>query len=61
MDFCYLQKLEEVFAQQLEEQEKLYGPIIPLPLPCDLPELNQEGSHLGLASTRSSISSVSEG
>uniref|UniRef100_A0A6P7FAC9 Serine/threonine-protein kinase 10 n=1 Tax=Diabrotica virgifera virgifera TaxID=50390 RepID=A0A6P7FAC9_DIAVI len=33
-------KLEEAFAQQLEEQERIYGPITPLALPSDLPEFN---------------------
>ncbi|KAK4883119.1 hypothetical protein RN001_006438 [Aquatica leii] len=55
------QKLEEVFAQQLDEQERLYGPIMPLSLPPDLPELNQDCLHIGVGSTRSSLSSVSEG
>ncbi|XP_031349016.1 serine/threonine-protein kinase 10 isoform X4 [Photinus pyralis] len=54
------QKLEEVFAQQLDEQERLYGPIMPLTLPHDLPEINQDCLHLGIGSTRSSLSSVSE-
>ncbi|KAF5277351.1 hypothetical protein FQA39_LY06164 [Lamprigera yunnana] len=55
------QKLEEVFALQLDEQERLYGPIMPLSLPPDLPELNQDCLHIGVGSTRSSLSSFSEG
>ncbi|KAJ3665518.1 hypothetical protein Zmor_001010 [Zophobas morio] len=55
-------KLEETFAQQLEEQERVYGPVsTPLVLPPDLPDLNQENCNVGLGSTRSSLSSVSEG
>ncbi|KYN32684.1 STE20-like serine/threonine-protein kinase [Trachymyrmex septentrionalis] len=53
-----LQKLEEQFALQLEEQEAIYGPsAIPLCLPADLPDL----THHTTESTRSSLSSVSEG
>lgn len=57
------QKLEETFAQQLEEQERVYGPITPLALPSDLPDLSPSDScsRIGLGSTRSSLSSVSEG
>ncbi|XP_044258953.1 STE20-like serine/threonine-protein kinase [Tribolium madens] len=56
------QKLEEAFAQQLEEQERVYGPIsTPLALPPDLPDLSQESCKIGMGSTRSSLSSVSEG
>ncbi|KAL1490995.1 hypothetical protein ABEB36_011658 [Hypothenemus hampei] len=58
------QKLEELFAQQLEEQERIYGPMnTPLILPTDLAELNADScSRIGLTgSTRSSLSSVSEG
>ncbi|XP_011686662.1 PREDICTED: serine/threonine-protein kinase 10 isoform X2 [Wasmannia auropunctata] len=52
------QKLEEQFALQLEEQETIYGPsAIPLCLPADLPDL----THHTTESTRSSLSSVSEG
>ncbi|XP_051161210.1 serine/threonine-protein kinase 10-like isoform X2 [Leptopilina boulardi] len=52
------QKLEEQFALQLEEQELIYGPsAIPLCLPPDLPDL----THHTANSTRSSLSSVSEG
>ncbi|XP_029669099.1 serine/threonine-protein kinase 10 isoform X1 [Formica exsecta] len=52
------QKLEEQFALQLEEQEAIYGPsAIPLCLPADLPDL----THHTTESTRSSLSSVSEG
>ncbi|XP_017796707.1 PREDICTED: serine/threonine-protein kinase 10 [Habropoda laboriosa] len=52
------QKLEEQFALQLEEQEAIYGPsAIPLCLPVDLPDL----THHTAGSTRSSLSSVSEG
>ncbi|KAG5894065.1 hypothetical protein JTB14_003925 [Gonioctena quinquepunctata] len=36
------QKLEEAFAQQLEEQERIYGPVMPLALPPDLADI-----HLG--------------
>lgn len=56
-------KLEEAFAQQLEEQERVYGPMnTPLVLPPDLTDLNADsGSRIGLSSTRSSLSSVSEG
>ncbi|XP_050313738.1 serine/threonine-protein kinase 10 isoform X2 [Anthonomus grandis grandis] len=57
------QKLEETFAQQLEEQERVYGPMnTPLILPSDLSDLNTDSvSRVGLSSTRSSLSSVSEG
>ncbi|KYQ49935.1 Serine/threonine-protein kinase 10 [Trachymyrmex zeteki] len=56
--FLILQKLEEQFALQLEEQEAIYGPsAIPLCLPADLPDL----THHTTESTRSSLSSVSEG
>jgi len=51
-----LQKLEEQFALQLEEQEAIYGPSA-IPLPTDLPDL----THHTTESTRSSLSSVSEG
>jgi STE20-like kinase len=53
------QRLEEQFAQQLEDQEQVFGPS--LPLPADLPGLpiHDHARHLG--STRSSLSSVSEG
>ncbi|XP_015185035.1 PREDICTED: serine/threonine-protein kinase 10 isoform X5 [Polistes dominula] len=52
------QRLEEQFALQLEEQEAIYGPsAIPLCLPADLPDL----THHTAGSTRSSLSSVSEG
>ncbi|XP_026301255.1 serine/threonine-protein kinase 10 isoform X2 [Apis mellifera] len=52
------QKLEEQFALQLEEQEAIYGPsAIPLCLPADLTDL----THHTVGSTRSSLSSVSEG
>ncbi|XP_033213560.1 serine/threonine-protein kinase 10 isoform X2 [Belonocnema kinseyi] len=52
------QRLEEQFATQLEEQEAIYGPsAIPLCLPPDLPDL----THHTANSTRSSLSSVSEG
>ncbi|XP_076630127.1 sterile20-like kinase isoform X3 [Colletes latitarsis] len=52
------QRLEEQFALQLEEQEAIYGPsAIPLCLPADLPDL----THHTVGSTRSSLSSVSEG
>jgi hypothetical protein len=55
-------KLEEAFACQLEEQERVYGPVsTPLVLPPDLPDLNQDNCKIGLGSTRSSLSSVSEG
>ncbi|KAJ8952710.1 hypothetical protein NQ318_021028 [Aromia moschata] len=55
-------KLEEMFAQQLEEQERVYGPITPLALPSDLTDLNTDScSRIGIGSTRSSLSSVSEG
>ena len=56
--FSMLQRLEEQFAMQLEEQEAIYGPsAIPLCLPPDLPDL----THHTANSTRSSLSSVSEG
>ncbi|XP_060524154.1 serine/threonine-protein kinase 10 isoform X2 [Cylas formicarius] len=57
------QKLEETFIQQLEEQERMYGPVAtPLLLPSDLPDLTPEScSRLGMGSTRSSLSSISEG
>lgn len=62
--YFFLQKLEETFAQQLEEQERVYGPITPLTLPSDLPDLSpthsDNCSRIGLGSTRSSLSSVSE-
>ncbi|XP_063988427.1 serine/threonine-protein kinase 10 isoform X2 [Diachasmimorpha longicaudata] len=52
------QRLEEQFAQQLEEQEAIFGPsAMPLCLPSDLPDL----THHTAGSTRSSLSSVSEG
>ncbi|XP_012283262.1 serine/threonine-protein kinase 10 [Orussus abietinus] len=52
------QRLEEQFALQLEEQEAIFGPsAIPLCLPPDLPDL----THHTAGSTRSSLSSVSEG
>ncbi|CAH1131586.1 unnamed protein product [Ceutorhynchus assimilis] len=56
------QKLEETFAQQLEEQERVYGPMnTPLILPSDLADLNMDScSRIGLSSTRSSLSSVSD-
>ncbi|OAD52044.1 STE20-like serine/threonine-protein kinase [Eufriesea mexicana] len=51
-------KLEEQFALQLEEQEAIYGPsAVPLCLPADLTDL----THHTTGSTRSSLSSVSEG
>lgn len=46
------QRLEEQFAQQLEEQEAIYGPSHPLP-----PDLAEPVHHR--SSTRSSLSSVS--
>ncbi|KAL0269444.1 UNVERIFIED_CONTAM: hypothetical protein PYX00_007175 [Menopon gallinae] len=49
------QKLEEQFVQQLEEQELLFGPILTVDL-ADLPH-----EHRPIGSTRSSLSSVSEG
>ncbi|XP_044740531.1 serine/threonine-protein kinase 10 isoform X3 [Chrysoperla carnea] len=57
------QKLEETFAQQLEEQEQLYGPMSPpLTLPNDLSDLQSSDNHAtNVGSTRSSLSSVSEG
>lgn len=57
----YLQKLEETFAQQLEEQERVYGPMTPLALPADLPDLYHDCVRVGVGSVRSSVSSVSEG
>ncbi|XP_012146818.1 sterile20-like kinase isoform X2 [Megachile rotundata] len=57
-DYLPSPKLEEQFALQLEEQEAIYGPsAIPLCLPADLPDL----THHTAGSTRSSLSSVSEG
>ncbi|XP_018327866.1 serine/threonine-protein kinase 10 isoform X2 [Agrilus planipennis] len=53
------QKLEEAFLQQLEEQVRIYGPI-GCTLPADLPELSHD-PRIGLGSTRSSLSSMSEG
>nr|CAD7403783.1 unnamed protein product [Timema poppensis] len=53
------QRLEEQFSQQLEEQEHLFGPAIPLSLPSDLSDL--PSSTNTMSSTRSSRSSVSEG
>ncbi|XP_073996948.1 sterile20-like kinase isoform X3 [Rhodnius prolixus] len=47
------QRLEEQFAQQLEEQEAIYGPSHPLP-----PDLAEPVHHR--SSTRSSLSSVSQ-
>nr|CAI5825627.1 unnamed protein product [Callosobruchus analis] len=64
LDFSFLpkMKLEETFAQQLQEQERVFGPVQPLVLPSDLSDLNTDAcSQLGLGSTRSSLSSVSEG
>ncbi|KAL3278628.1 hypothetical protein HHI36_016168 [Cryptolaemus montrouzieri] len=59
----YPKKLEETFSQQLEEQERVYGPIGPIILPHDLPELCHENSRMTAigSSTRSSLSSMSEG
>ena len=52
------QRMEEQFSLQLEEQDTVYGPSgIPLCLPPDLPDL----THHTVSSTRSSLSSVSEG
>ncbi|XP_074114378.1 sterile20-like kinase isoform X2 [Cotesia typhae] len=52
------QRLEEIFVLQLEEQEAIFGPnATPLCLPSDLPDL----THHTAGSTRSSLSSVSEG
>ncbi|GLH16609.1 serine/threonine-protein kinase 10 [Gryllus bimaculatus] len=53
------QRLEEQFAQQLEEQEQVFGPS--LPLPADLPDLPSGHDISTVGSTRSSLSSVSEG
>nr|CAD7396665.1 unnamed protein product [Timema cristinae] len=53
------QRLEEQFSQQLEEQEHLFGPALPLSLPSDLSDL--PSSTNTMSSTRSSRSSVSEG
>ncbi|CAB0034186.1 unnamed protein product [Trichogramma brassicae] len=54
------QKLEEQFAIQLEEQDAVHGPgNMPLYLPADLPDLMHHTTATG--STRSSLSSVSEG
>ncbi|XP_017783976.1 PREDICTED: serine/threonine-protein kinase 10 isoform X2 [Nicrophorus vespilloides] len=54
-------RLEETFTHQLDEQEKVHGPVSPLTLPPDLPEFSSpEGSRIGHSSTRSSLSSVSE-
>ncbi|KAK6638971.1 hypothetical protein RUM43_007241 [Polyplax serrata] len=50
-------KLEEQFVQQLDEQEQLFGPVMALPL--DLSDLAHD--HHPIGSTRSSLSSVSEG
>ena len=55
-----LQRLEEQFAMQLEEQEAVFGPsAMPLCLPPDLPDLTHHTTTA--SSTRSSLSSVSEG
>lgn len=59
---AHMQKLEETFAQQLEEQERVYGPMTPLTLPVDLPDLYHDCVRIGVGgSVRSSVSSVSEG
>lgn len=53
-NFCLLQRLEDTFAQQLEEMENLYGGTLVVTLPI--------GSGREFAgSTRSSLSSYSEG
>lgn len=52
--------MEETFSQQLDEQERVFGPLTPLPLPSDLSDLNHD-VRVGIGSVRSSISSVSEG
>jgi hypothetical protein len=57
--FKSLQRLEEQFAQQFEEQEQVFGPS--LPLPADLPDLSVHNHAHHIGSTRSSLSSVSEG
>lgn len=49
-----LQRLEEQFAQQLEEMEELYGGNLMAPLSTDVSHHDMEGS------TRSSLSSYSE-
>ncbi|PNF33494.1 hypothetical protein B7P43_G00558 [Cryptotermes secundus] len=53
------QRLEEQFAQQLEDQEQVFGPSPPLP--ADLPDLPVHDRTHHIGSTRSSLSSVSEG
>jgi hypothetical protein len=55
----WLQRLEEQFAQQLEDQEQVFGPSPPLP--ADLPDLPVHDRVHHMGSTRSSLSSVSEG
>ncbi|CAD7089657.1 unnamed protein product [Hermetia illucens] len=50
-----LQRLEELFAQQLEEMEALYGGNLIVPMPSDTMQRDFTGS------TRSSLSSYSEG
>ncbi|XP_067015869.2 serine/threonine-protein kinase 10 [Anabrus simplex] len=52
------QRLEEQFTQQLEEQEQVFGPA--MPLPSDLSDLPHDMPNI-VGSTRSSLSSVSEG
>lgn len=59
-----IKRLEEQFAQQLEEQEAIFGPAsVNCPLPADLCELPAHAPPLSSTykhgSTRSSLSSMS--
>lgn len=50
-----IKRLEETFASQLEEMESLYGGSLIVPMPPDMSPNDLTGS------TRSSLSSYSEG
>lgn len=50
-----MQRLEETFSQQIENMEALYGGNLVVPIPSDL------SPHELTGSTRSSLSSYSEG
>ncbi|XP_044762491.1 serine/threonine-protein kinase 10 isoform X2 [Coccinella septempunctata] len=54
-------KLEETFSQQMEEQERVFGPVGPISYPHDFTENSQESRFNNMGSTRSSLSSMSEG
>lgn len=56
MCVCVMQRLEETFAQQLDEMETLYGGALIVSMPTDTLQRDQF-----TGSTRSSLSSYSEG